>query len=184
MTPFECEHTCDYCPAEGCEERGMEYNSSLVYSSLSERMASVDERPKDIIMYIANSMPYVECSERLPIPSFEYSTYPNRIFVSHPCIVVTKGEYDGEYRCTFAVYVLATSVAPNNDGSHTHWEGFAETGMDGEPLHGILSNFIDVLRWHYVDKEVADKEITLDLDKCRIVGQGTIQLFQEGGEEC
>lgn len=149
----------------------MEYNASLVYSSLSECMASADERPKDIIMYISNSMPYVECSERLPIPSLEYSTYPNSIFVSYPCIVVTK-----ENDVKFAIYVHATSLMPRNDGSRTEWEGFAETYENGEPVHDVLSDFLNVQRWHYVYKEVADKEIMLDLDKCRIVGQGTIPV--------
>lgn len=99
-------------------------------------------------MDYADGMPWVECDDDLPLCDREYSTLPASVFTSFPCKAVT-----AEHRIIQAVYVIAMSVAPCNDGSHTRRKGWAE--MSGEAddyscVEKVLNGeSVDVLRWHY-----------------------------------
>jgi hypothetical protein len=44
MTPFDCEHKCEYCPAKTCEERTTDYDALLAHSVTKEYLASADNR--------------------------------------------------------------------------------------------------------------------------------------------
>lgn len=99
-----------------------------------------------------DGMTWTEACDNLPICNMEYSTYPLSVFVSIPCKVVTEDK-----RIVYAVYVIATSVAHNNDGTHTKWDGWAEkTGEadDYSCVENVLNGkTIKVIRWHYYKQQ-------------------------------
>lgn len=107
----------------------------------------MNERMTIRIDYV-DEVSWTECGDDLPICSREYSLYTISVSTSMPCKVIAT---DG--RCCHAVYVVAESVVPCNDGSHTRWEGWAEMTGDADDyscvekvLHGET---LGVLRWHY-----------------------------------
>ena len=108
----------------------------------------MNEEKITIHMDYIDGMPWIECSDDLPLCDQEYSMFPTSVFTSMTCKGVTA---DGRF--IQAVYVFAVSDAPNNDGSRTIWEGWAEkTGEadDFSCVENVLQNNpINVLRWHY-----------------------------------
>lgn len=95
-----------------------------------------------------DGIPWIETGDDLPLCNQEWGIYPNHVFTSIPCKVVTE-----DSRITLAVYVSAVSAAIKNDGTRAKWEGWAEKTDDDEDylcVHDVLNGkALKVLRWHY-----------------------------------
>lgn len=96
-----------------------------------------------------DGMPWIDTGDDLPLCDQEYSTFPSSVFTSAPCKAVSD-----DNRIIVAVYAIAVSVTPCNDGSRTKWEGWTEkTGEadDYSCVENVLQGkTINVLRWHYL----------------------------------
>ena len=94
--------------------------------------------------------PYVEIVDKEPLSQFVYDEYPISIIYSYPCTVVLR-----DNTLTKAVYVSATSMMPNNDGTYCRWNGFVSIRQkaydDFKFIEDVFDDdkLLDVIRWHY-----------------------------------
>ena len=98
---------------------------------------------------------YTDIKDGLPLYSNIYDEFPVYIVFSQPCRITTSNDINTE-----AVYVLAVSCSPNNDGTRNEWRGFIEIPKDRKDddwsfVEDIFKEelTLDVIRWHYIGNE-------------------------------
>lgn len=91
---------------------------------------------------------WIGVEEYLPNCINEYSTFPFLIFISDPCLVIKESGIPAK-----AIYVSATSVQEQNDGSRVQRKGWVEIPSRSHNWKFVERIFhnetIAVTRWHY-----------------------------------